>query len=173
MLCERCKKNEAMIHVVKIINGKKSEAMLCEKCARELSDIPLKKNVDNKGNISFENMMNEFLGAVDKVNKVEVVCKNCGLTYSEFKKNGKLGCSECYDSFKDSLIPSIKRIQGYTAHVGKMPLREESKVIKTKKVKKLKEELQKAIVKEEYEKAAIIRDEIKLYESAKGSGISD
>lgn len=173
MLCERCKKNEATIHMIKIINGKKSETMLCDKCARELSDMPLKAALDNKNNLSFENLLSGFFDTLDKNNKVEIVCKNCGLTYTEFKKTGNLGCSKCYDSFKDSLTPRIKRIQGYTEHIGKIPIREEGQVIKKKRIKRLKEELQKAIIKEEYEKAAVIRDEIKLYESTKGSDSND
>ena len=54
-----------------------------------------------------------------------------------------------------------------------MPVGEKNRLITSKKVSELKEELEKAIVKEEYEKAAVIRDEIKLYESMKGSGIND
>lgn len=173
MLCERCNKNEATIHLIKIINGKKTETMLCEKCAKELSDIPLKNTNDNKNKLSFENIISSFFDTLDKNNKVEIVCKNCGMTYSEYKKMGTLGCSECYESFKDFLNPRIKRIQGDIEHIGKIPLREESQVIQRRRIKKLKEELQKAIIKEEYEKAAVIRDEIKLYEFPKGSDSYD
>ena len=173
MLCERCKKNEATIHVIKIVNGKKSEAMLCENCAKQLSQIPLNIPSSKKSNLSFDDILGGFFDVLDKNNKVEIVCKNCGLTYSEFKKTGNLGCSECYESFKDMLNPRIKRIQGDTEHIGKIPVREESQVIKIKRIKRLKEELQKAVIKEEYEKAAVIRDEIKLYESTIGSDSDD
>lgn len=173
MLCERCKKNEAKIHVIKVINGKKSEAMLCEKCARELSDKPLNTMIDNKSKLSFENIISGFFDTLDKGNKIEIVCKKCGLTYGEFKKTGNLGCSDCYESFKDLLKPRIKRIQADIEHIGKVPVREESQVIRIKRIKKLKEDLQKAILAEEYEKAAVIRDEIKLYESTNGGNIDD
>lgn len=173
MLCEKCRKNKAIIHVVKIVNGMKSESMLCEKCARELSSMPLREAINNKDNLTFENRAKDFFNEFEKNNKFEVICKKCGTTYGEVKKTGKLGCSECYDSFKESLIPKVKEVQGYAEHIGKIPEGEKNKVINSKKVNELKEELEKAIVKEEYEKAAVIRDEIKFYESMKGSGIND
>ena len=173
MLCEKCRKNKAIIHVVKIVNGKKSEAMLCEKCARELSSMPLREAISNKDNSIFENKSKDFFSMFEKDNKFEVICKRCGTTYGEVEKTGKVGCSECYDSFRESLVDKVKEVQGYDEHVGKMPEGEKNKVINSKKVNELKEELEKAIVKEEYEKAAAIRDEIKFYESMKGSGIND
>ena len=173
MLCEKCRKNEAVIHVVKIVNGKKSEAMLCEKCARELSSMPLRNSINSENKSMIESKFRDFFNSLEKSNKFDVICKKCGTTYGEFKKTGKLGCGECYDSFADSLVSKIKEVQGYDKHIGKVPAGEKSRLITNKKVSELKEELQKAIVREEYEKAAVIRDEIKLYESMKGSGIND
>lgn len=171
MLCERCKKNEAKVHIIKIINGEKTETLLCEKCAKELTDIPFDASFSTDNKVSFQNILSGFFDALDKSNKnqkIEVVCKNCGLTYSELKKDGKLGCSKCYESFNDLLKPRIKRIQGDIEHIGKIPKRESKEVIQRKRINKLKEELQQAIIKEEYEEAAVIRDKIKLLESAKG-----
>nr|WP_243240466.1 UvrB/UvrC motif-containing protein [Clostridium cibarium] len=113
----------------------------------------------------FQNILSGFFETLDKTKKIEIVCKNCGLTYSQFKKSGQLGCSKCYESFNDLLSPRIKRIQGDLEHVGKIPVREGNEVIQRKRIKKLKEDLQKAVIKEEYERAAVLRDEIKLLES--------
>lgn len=171
MLCERCKKNEAKVHIIKIINGEKSETLLCEKCAKELTEIPFDNKFIPDNKMTFQNILSGFFETLDKGNKnqkIEVVCKSCGLTYSEFKKNGKLGCSNCYKSFQDLLKSRIKRIQGDTEHIGKIPKRESNEVIQRKRINKLKEELQQAIINEEYEEAAVIRDKIKLLESARG-----
>ena len=35
MLCDRCKKNEATIHVKKVLNGKIESMHLCAECAKE------------------------------------------------------------------------------------------------------------------------------------------
>ena len=39
MLCERCKKNNANVHITKVINGEKQELNVCNKCASEMGDI--------------------------------------------------------------------------------------------------------------------------------------
>ena len=54
-------------------------------------------------------------------NKYGGKCPNCGLTYSSFKSSGRLGCSECYEAFRNELVPLLGRLQGSTGHVGKAP----------------------------------------------------
>ena len=36
MFCERCKNNEATIHLSEVVKNMKSEVHLCEQCAREV-----------------------------------------------------------------------------------------------------------------------------------------
>ena len=89
--------------------------------------------------------------------------------YEDFKKIGRLGCSECYQAFKASLLPLLKRIHGSNAHMGKTP---DPEAVKEQKVSsKLHEELEaakaelaKAIKKEEFEEAAAMRDKVKFLE---------
>lgn len=179
MLCEKCGKNQAVVRIVKIINGKKSQAMLCEECARELSNASLSLTFDNNRSLApgttntANSTLEEILSKITNNDKIEVICKNCGTKYSEYKRTKKLGCSECYESFSESLVKEIKEIQQGVEHVGKVPVKEKGMIFKTKQVKKLKEELQKAIIEEEYEKAAILRDQIKEYESVEESEKND
>jgi len=167
MLCDNCKKNEATIHIKKLMNGDKQEYSLCEACANELNEM-------NFVDISSIGLNNTFTvqdllgGIIDYVNQssqssaVNIpTCKTCGMSYTEFKKTGLMGCSECYESFKDSLIPIIKRVQGNIEHVGKIPKKSGKEIMGKKLLLKLKEELSKAINSEEYERAAEIRDEIR------------
>lgn len=165
MLCERCNKNEATVHIVKVINGLKEEHNLCESCAKEQEGVGLGSEINMVSPFSFQNLLS---GLVDYFNQssqdvksTEIACKNCGMTYSQFKQKGLLGCSECYQNFNQTVMPVIKRVQGNTEHVGKVPGKVGKDLIEKRKVLKLKEELQKAILAEEYEEAARIRDEIK------------
>lgn len=169
MLCEKCNKRDAKIHLIKLINGERSEVWLCENCAKEISDIPLITALGSLDGASMTNILGGFFESIDKnkEKKIEVICKKCGLTYSQFKSSGQLGCSECYDSFNNYLKPMFKRIQGDIEHVGKIPKRAGIKLIERKKYLNLKKELQKAILEEEYENAAIIRDKIKEIENSK------
>lgn len=165
MLCEKCNKNEATVHMVKIVNGAKSEIRLCEKCASDISDIPVNSSFEDFDGFPLQSILG---GLVDYFNKStsdkkegEVVCKSCGMNYREFKKTGLLGCSNCYESFSKTLTSVIKRVQGDVEHLGKIPENEGRVLAEKKKIIKLKEELQRAILAEEYEKAAEIRDNIK------------
>ncbi|MGG7079617.1 UvrB/UvrC motif-containing protein [Clostridium sardiniense] len=161
MLCERCNKNEAKIHLIKSINGDKTGVWLCDNCAKIFGELSIVKSSDGKG-LSFNKIINSLLENFPlKDEKVtNLVCKACGTTYEEVKEKRILGCNKCYYYFKDNLIPVIKRNQGNIEHIGKIPKREGVIIKKKKKIKKLKSDIEKAIVIEDYEKAAVIRDEI-------------
>jgi protein arginine kinase activator len=157
MLCERCKKNEAVYHISKIVYNKKVDLHICEQCAIELEEI--------SSPLSFQNIISELMGYTNKPHETEkhydLRCSNCGTYYSEFKTGGLLGCSECYHSFVDSLNPVLKRIQGSVKHVGKIPRSRGKARTDTSWFDGLQIRLQNAIENEEYEAAAKIRDEIK------------
>jgi protein arginine kinase activator len=93
-------------------------------------------------------------------------CSNCGTYYSEFKKGGFLGCSECYTSFKDELDPVLKRVQGSVRHAGKVPGSRMKARTNRNDMDGLRIMLQRAIENEEYEDAAKIRDEIKKMQNS-------
>jgi protein arginine kinase activator len=146
MLCESCKKRDARVHYTGVINGVVEEHHLCEICAAGIQEsigakFPLHK--------LFEGLM---------VNKK---CPGCGLSYERFKASGKLGCARCYDAFGDDLKGVIKGIHGHTQHKGKMPKRGFPRLKLKKDIEALSSQLEQAIAGEEYEKAAVIRDEIK------------
>lgn len=167
MLCDRCKKREASIHITKYIDNEKSEIYLCEQCAKETGHIN-----DNDG-FSFENLiagiLNPEVKGLEKSPEKVLKCDNCGLTYEQFRREGKVGCAECYNTFEDKLSPLIKRIQGSSTHVGKIP-KDKDRYLRVKRnIKQLKEEMERVIEKENFERAAEIRDEIYALEQKIGS----
>lgn len=170
MLCEKCKKNDAKINLVTVVNGQKHEIWVCENCVKDISSIPFLSSIGQNANIPFQGIISDILSSVDssksKANENinEIICSNCGLTYDEFKKTGKLGCSDCYNQFKTILDPRIKSLQAGIRHMGKVPKMKGKELTRRRTLKNLKEEMQKLIVAEEYEKAAIVRDEIKKLE---------
>ena len=87
------------------------------------------------------------------------------MTFSQFRKIGKLGCPHCYDTFKEQLLPFIKRLHGGNIeHKGKIPERIGGHFLIKKEIEQLRLELKELINNEEFEKAAVIRDEIKSKE---------
>ena len=95
----------------------------------------------------------EILKAVNK-------CPSCGMTYDMFASKGKLGCSECYKTFHDRMLRPLKQIHGTYEHVGKIPKRSGGTLRTTRRLDDLKIKLDEAVYKQEYERAAEIRDEI-------------
>lgn len=172
MLCDNCKKNEATVHIKKLINGAKQEYSLCDGCANELNEMSF-VDISSIGLSNTFTVQDLLGGIIDYVNQSSqnatvniTTCKNCGMSYTEFKKTGLMGCSECYESFKASLIPIIKRVQGNIEHVGKIPKKSGREMMGKRQLLKLREDLNKAITSEEYERAAEIRDEIRGIQGA-------
>ncbi|MFW2489395.1 UvrB/UvrC motif-containing protein [Clostridium chromiireducens] len=171
MLCEKCGKNDAKVNLITVMNGQKHEVWLCENCVKDIANIPFLNSMAQNINFPLQGMLTEMLSntesnksSIDNNKIKEIVCSSCGLTYNEFKRSGKLGCSDCYKDFKVVLEPRIKSLQAGVKHVGKIPKVKGRELVQKRRLKDLKEEMQKLIMDEEYERAAIVRDEIKKLE---------
>ena len=155
MLCDVCQKNSATVHLTEIINEKVVEMHVCQPCAKSKA-----QELNEQLNIS------DFLGGLAAmselgIHKQSLKCSVCGLSYDEFKKNGRLGCSRCYVTFRQQLLPFLKRIHGLIKHTGKTPFDLDKEVTVQVELKELSKRLERAVQLEEYEEAAKLRDEIK------------
>jgi len=86
------------------------------------------------------------------------------MTYYDFQKKGRLGCGKCYGTFQKKLAELLKKIHGSDRHVGKTPYKEEKPRKGAEDLERLRGELEELIKKEEFEKAAVLRDRIKELE---------
>jgi len=174
MLCELCHMRPARVHFTNIVNNQKVEMHICEQCANEKAQLsfafpsfPANLNglitellgfdIDSGSSAKFQN---QYLGTIPRRKQ----CEKCGMTLDEFLKAGKVGCSNCYTAFDEKLNPLIRRLQGSVKHNGKVPANVAKKASANQKIEELKEMLNRAIEREEYEKAAEIRDKIKSLE---------
>jgi len=164
MLCDKCKQRPATVHFTKIINNQKYEQHLCEECSREMTNFGLVVDPGFSLNKFLANLLNydSALSGMESANKD--CCDNCGLTYYQFTQGGKLGCSECYSVFRERLNPLLRRVHGTGLHKGKVPERTGGKLKILKQIEALKNEMSILVVKEEFEKAAEVRDKIKELE---------
>ena len=161
MVCNICGKNQATVHLTEIIDDQITELHLCEECAQ-------KKGAQMESHFGLSDLLAGLADLGTQFNKTKteakLKCSKCGLTYEDFKKVGRLGCGECYNAFKEALVPLLKRIHGSTQHYGKSP-KKAAKMVKAKnELEMLKEKLQKAIQKEDFEEAAKLRDKIRELE---------
>ena len=84
------------------------------------------------------------------------------MTLKDIAHVGKFGCSDCYATFKDDILDIVRRVQGgQFEHVGKVPQSSYHKLALKKKIEEKNQYLQKLIDEQDFEQAAIIRDEIK------------
>lgn len=122
MKCSNCKQNDATVKYLQIINGEKTELFLCENCAEEFGidnlDITIPMDFSSFISDFFDNFNEQELLSALTESKVQK-CRNCGLSYDEFVKTGKLGCVDCYDVFKDRIDLITKNIQGSSEHKGR------------------------------------------------------
>ena len=164
MLCERCHKNEATVYYKETVNGKTNSLSLCKKCASEVTGENGKSVFDNPfGEV---NSLFGSLFGIPGYNKKSFVgeakkCSLCGSSFSDLVSSGKAGCPECYRVFSEEFTPTISKIHGSTAHVGSVPDRYRAGFERKEQIQKLEEALKSAVADEEYEKAAILRDELK------------
>jgi protein arginine kinase activator len=166
--CQECKERPASLHFTKIINGEKTEMHLCEHCAKEKGEMIPGTNSFSihhllSGLLNFQQPFSEKTSDQD-ISK-ELQCKKCGMTYTQFTNVGRFGCSNCYRTFNPKLNPVFKKIHsGNTSHSGKIPKRIGSSLHEKRKLHEMKKQLQELIMKEEFEEAAVFRDQIRLLE---------
>jgi protein arginine kinase activator len=158
VLCDNCGKEPARIHYKEIKDNQVTEFHLCEKCASEKGIHVVNKEQP----FSIPNIMTDI---VEEVGADMAKCDQCGLTYREFKDSGRLGCSGCYNAFKEQVKPLLRRIHGSNVHIGKSPRMTQAVFEKRRQVESLKADLGRAIDCEDFEKAATIRDQIRELES--------
>ncbi|WP_066871126.1 UvrB/UvrC motif-containing protein [Clostridium mediterraneense] len=179
MICEKCNKNEASVHLVRIANGKKEHLMLCEKCAIEMGDLIIESEVKEGDDFDINKILN---GLVDYMSEKEqddilpsvINCDRCKTNFRDVKSSGRVGCSECYKSFEKTITDMIIKAQGSAEHIGRIALKMRGEIDENSyEIKCLEEDLKDAIEFENYEVAAVIRDKIKKFKKLKNKDEED
>lgn len=165
MLCQSCGKHPANTHIKTIINGELTEHALCSECAQKMGY----GNAFFPSN-TFDQFFSSFFGKSPLIEDT-LRCPVCGASLSDISDTGKVGCSECYHTFLETLIPSIQRMHGNTHHIGKIPMGTALRVVEEpaqqespkekSEEEQYKAQLQQAIAEQNFELAAELRDKIK------------
>ena len=161
--CDKCDQ-PATSHSVEIgKKGEKIETHLCDLHAAE-EGLTYKGVSTPPVSELLTNFVKLHSGSGEKTNK-DLSCEDCGLTFTQFREHSLLGCSNCYTAFESTLSPLLERAhEGGTHHIGKVPRRagagEHRQVLLMRKRKQLDE----AVASEDFEQAALLRDEIRSFE---------
>ncbi|MDR3332954.1 MAG: UvrB/UvrC motif-containing protein [Synergistaceae bacterium] len=182
MLCSNCGKREVEVLIKQVINQEVHNLNLCRACAEELGfiapDIP---------SITISFSLNETdTQKQRKVRRLphgarkhealhdSLICSSCGLEYRTFRETGLLGCPECYEIFRFPLGAYLQKEQGAESHWDGMSgtfselgvagvrsgviFKDKEKDERQENIRRLRSELSEAISREEYERAAELKE---------------
>jgi len=168
MLCDNCGEREAAIHLTQIVDNTVTTMHLCEACAAE-------KGVETGASVA-KFPLGDFLASLGKGGAseggaaTEVACPACGGTLHDFRQTGRLGCARCYTTFEPHLRDLLRRLHGSAQHAGERyaapaagtPPADEAG--SGREVGELRDQLKRAIQEENFERAAELRDRLKVLE---------
>jgi protein arginine kinase activator len=125
MKCQQCDK-PAVFHITELEASEVSELHLCEEHARvylnqsEAAGGPQEPKAKGAG-------LTAPLGVGQTADELAALdqkaCDVCGITFFEFRNQGRLGCPHDYVHFEKELEPLIANIHGATQHTGRQPSR--------------------------------------------------
>lgn len=168
MLCQMCGQHPATTHIKTIVNGKLTQAHLCADCAKKQGY----GNLFADWGSGFGSLLSGFMGSAAPARQV-TRCPGCGASFEDITRSGKIGCAECYHTFRGQLLPIIQRIHGTAQHKGKVPGSSALRVtdgnnkivaVEETPLEEKKRLLKQAIETQDFERAAVLRDEIKELE---------
>jgi len=156
MKCENCGKKPATVHLTEINDDDKVERHLCDDCAQEITThVPKSFNPAE----FLTSLISQVAPEIKEMSKTK--CANCGLSYLEFRSQGRLGCANDYDAFEKGLVPILEKIHGSAQHKGKVPAASDTGAAQQSEVVRLRREQEEAVAAEDYERAAVLRDELR------------
>lgn len=162
MICESCKKKNASVHLIDVVNNSKLELHLCENCA-QAKGVTIKSHLQKSSPYKgiAEGLPEIFKNLSPSMGSAEVeTCSHCETTYRQFRSSGKFGCPHCYTVFRVKLCDLLEKIHGHAEHKGKVPTRAGEDVAIQKELQDLISDLDNAVSDEAYERAAELRDRI-------------
>jgi protein arginine kinase activator len=164
MMCQRCNKRRASVHITDLADDSKAELHLCDECAE-------KEGVMLKSQVSLADFLAGLIKAPvtkEMARLAKLKCPECGINYLEFQAKGRFGCPKDYEVFSELVQPLLDKIHGSTVHVGKWPLASGSPADTSARLTALRMKLNAAVEQERYEEAARLRDEIRGIEGGEG-----
>jgi len=172
-LCEECGVNEACYTISVMMGGQVTQRHLCADCMAKMNMNLAAGNIKHL----LSAIMSAISGGVEEAaaNAVapadDVICERCNTTLSQFTKSGKLGCPQCYKAFREQLTPMLQQIHGRVQHAGRKPLDDEAAQRRRDVYDRLTRQLEQAVAVEDFETAAILRDQLKHLSNAEGGEV--
>lgn len=118
--CMKCGK-PATHKFVKIEKDQIYDMFYCEEHAGDASPY-------QKAKLSVSDLLAKFLSqeqasatGEEGAPESSLTCKTCGVSLDAYRKTLLLGCSDCYESFYEQLLPELRKFHGNVKHIGRKP----------------------------------------------------
>jgi protein arginine kinase activator len=168
MKCQQCER-PATFHITELTGGKPQELHLCEDHARQyLTSSSGEPSAPGGMTAALAQQVQQMaIGqtAEELAQLDQQACPICGITFYEFRSQGRLGCPHDYVAFQAQLDPLLVNVHGESEHCGKRPRRAPAGSERRTQLIRLRREMKEAIDNEKYERASQLRDEIRRAET--------
>lgn len=181
MLCSNCGKREVEVLIKQVVNQEVHNLNLCRTCAEEMGfispDVPsitISFSLNESEEQKQKKVKRQQTKKVEEHAYDSLACPVCETEYGAFRETGLLGCPKCYESFRFPLGAYLQKEQGAESHwdgmsgmfaqIGvleeqeKNPSKDRVSDERAANVKRLQAEIAEAVSREEYERAAELRD---------------
>lgn len=153
--CSECKKPTSVCYTL-LVGDKMTRTIMCADCPhleRHLYGSHAKKT-----------------DSLDLSQETALTCGSCNTSLQQVRTGQLLGCSSCYDVFSDVILSDLLKAhlisrhltsnkKTQPLHIGRTP-GEVSEISPTLRLIALNEALDETLIREDYEQAALLRDQI-------------
>lgn len=156
MICEVCKQRNADVVFKTVTGGQTATKAMCLSCANNLQQDMIKMFMA-LGFRPESKMEEQVASGAPQAEAPKYICTHCGRPFHTLDEHTMAGCAQCYDAMGNDLNERFMQLQAND--------RPRSDLIKEKMpnqdpsdLQELKFQLLKAVVDENYEAAARLRD---------------
>ncbi len=164
MKCSNCGEREGVVSLTQVKEGEVHTSSLCAQCAAD-------KGIET-GFAMADTPLGGFLAKLGEgadpdapvMAALEARCPGCNATLRDFRETGRVGCAECYVTFDATLRELLRRLHGSTHHTGMQYDRGEAPGPRAEPGQtdlELREQLRRAVEREQFELAAELRDRLR------------
>jgi len=165
MDCQRCGERPAVLHLTQIVQNEVRSLHLCDRCGQEEGLAP---GTGGQQALPLAGLLTQLELDPGLSASEEIVCSFCRMTMESFRTSGRLGCPHCWSTFDGPLRSLLRKVQGGTRHVGKLHLPPAGALgAPTALLEGLRNRMSRAIEREDFERAAELRDEIRRVEGGR------
>jgi protein arginine kinase activator len=126
------------------------EYYLCDACAQERGVL------ERGSSLSIASLLKGIIETGGLPGDADRLCPSCGRSLERIKREGRLGCAYCAESFAEEISVLLKRLGAKPLHKGRARSEREAGHAQS-----LRKRLAKALEAENYEEAARLRDALK------------